>query len=40
MEWCGDDSGISLELGPIRVRLDQDFNSEALGRVLSLLEVR
>jgi len=36
----GDDSGISLELGTIRVRLDRDFNSEALGRVLSLLEVR
>ena len=33
----GEDSGISLELGAIVVRLNQDFDAATLDRVLSLL---
>lgn len=33
-------SGIKLELGQIGIRLDADFNVEALQRVLTALEVR
>ncbi|MDD5600070.1 MAG: hypothetical protein PHV82_19145 [Victivallaceae bacterium] len=36
----GEDSGISLELGAIGVRLNRDFDAATLDRVLSLLDVR
>lgn len=34
------DSGIHLNVGGLHISLAADFNTEALGRVLSLLEVR
>lgn len=35
----GGDSGISLELGAVGVRLNRDFDAATLCRVLSMLEV-